>query len=133
MILLDTHVLLWWQAGGERLSARAARAIADAEAVLVSPVTCWEVASLMVKGRIALDRDVYRWVADLLSGEHVSLAPLSAQAAVGAALLPSVSFPGDPADRLLYATARELVVPFVTKDGQIRDYARQAKDVRTLW
>lgn len=43
MILLVTHVLLWWQAGGERLSKRASRELAKAEIALVSPISCWEV------------------------------------------------------------------------------------------
>lgn len=133
MILLDTHALLWWQAGGRRLSQRAAREIARADAVLVSPISCWEVATLLVKGRIALDRDVYVWIRDLFAQERLDVASLSPQAAVGAALLSQEGFPGDPADRFLYATARELVVPLVTKDSAIRQYARTAKDVRTIW
>lgn len=133
MILLDTHVLLWWQAGGRRLSQRAAREITKADTILISPISCWEVATLLVKGRIALDRDVYAWIRDLLAQERLEPAPLSPQAAVGAALLGQAGFPGDPADRFLYATARELVVPLVTKDSAIRQYARTTKDVRTIW
>lgn len=133
MILLDTHALLWWQAGGARLSARAAREIARAAAILVSPVSCWEVAVLLVKGRISLDRDVYVWVRDLFREDRVEPAPLSPQAAVGAGLLATEDFPGDPADRFLYATARDLAVPFVTKDNGIRSYARRMRDVRAVW
>lgn len=70
MTLLDTHVLLWWQADGHRLSPTAARAIARAEAVLVSPISCWEVATLTTKGRVRLDRDVYAWVRDLFAEEE---------------------------------------------------------------
>ncbi len=61
-ILLDTHVLLWWQAGGERLSASADRAIREADQVLVSPLSCWEATTLHRQGRIALDRDPLAWV-----------------------------------------------------------------------
>lgn len=133
MILLDTHVILWWQAGGERLSARAARAIASADTVLVSPVSGWEVTMLATKGRISLDRDPYHWVRDLLAEDRVELAPLSAQASVGTALLTQSGFQGDPADGLLYCTARERVVPLVTKDTAIRTHARSAGDLRTIW
>ena len=133
MILLDTHVLLWWQAGGERLSVRAAREIARADTVLVSPISCWEVTMLLAKGRIVLDRDVHAWVSDLFAAENIEPAELSPQAAVGAGLLASAGFPGDPADRFLYATARDLLVPLVTKDGGIRGYARRTGDVRTVW
>lgn len=132
-VLLDTHVVLWWQAGGRRLSQRAAREIARADVLFVSPMSCWEIAALFVKGRIALDRDIYAWTRDLLDQERVEPAPVSPQTAVGAGLLSQAGFHGDPADRFLYATARELAVPLVTKDSSIRDYAKTAKDVRVVW
>ena len=130
MVLLDTHVLLWWFADEGRLSRRAAREIAKAGTVLVSAVSFWEIATLLRKGRITLDRDVYVWIADLLREDHIAMAPLSAQAALDAGLLPD--FPGDPADRLLYATAQELIVPMVTKDIKIRSYAAHAT-VTAIW
>ncbi len=130
MVLLDTHVLLWWFADEGRLSRRAAREIAKAGTVLVSAVSFWEIATLLRKGRIALDSDVYVWIADLLREDHIAMAPLSAQAALDAGLLPD--FPGDPADRLLYATAQELIVPMVTKDIKIRSYAAHAT-VTAIW
>jgi PIN domain nuclease of toxin-antitoxin system len=133
MILLDTHVLLWWQAGGERLSTAAARAIARADAVLVSPISCWEVATLLSSGRIGLDREVFTWARDLFASDEVQLAPLTPQVAVAAAQLGEVGFHGDPADRFLYATALEHSVPLVTKDDSIRSYAGKAGDLRTIW
>ena len=132
-VLLDTHVVLWWQAGGERLSRNAAREIARADGVLVSPVTCWEITVLHARGRVALDRDLYLWVRDLLGQERVEVAPLSPQGAIAAGLLGQSGFHADPADRFLYATASELAVPFVTKDAAIREHARAARDVRTVW
>ena len=132
MILLDTHTLLWWQAGGDRLSARAAREIARADAVLVSPVSCWEVATLLRKGRIRLDRRLHEWIRDLFDGEQVQVAPLSPEAGATAGDL-GEEFPGDPADRLLWSTASDLLVPLVTKDHAIRSYAVRAGDVRVLW
>ncbi len=132
-VLLDTHAIVWWQADGQRLSARATREIARAEGILVSPISCWEIATLVARDRIALDRDVYSWTRDLLDQDRVQLAALTPQAAVGAALLGQQGFHGDPADRFLYATARDLVVPLVTKDATIRDYARDARDIRTIW
>lgn len=88
---------------------------------------------LLAKGRIALDRDVHAWVSDLFAGEGVEPAELSPQAAVGAGVLASAGFPGDPADRFLYATARDLLVPLVTKDAGIRAFARKTGDVRAVW
>lgn len=134
-VLLDTHALLWWQAEPEvkRLSARARRAIADASVVLVSPISCWETTMLLLKGRIALDRDVYQWVRDLLAQDHLAEAPLTPQTAIAGGLLAEEGFHGDPADCLLYATARALRVPFVSKDRVMRDYARENRDVTVVW
>lgn len=132
MILLDTHVILWWQAGGDRLSARAAREIARADTVLVSPVSCWEIATLTRKGRIGLDRELHAWIRDLLGAEQVQVAALTSEAAATAGLLGD-PFPGDPADRLLWATASDLLVPLLTKDEAIRAYAAEAGGVRVIW
>ena len=91
------------------------------------------VATLLTKGRIALDREVQVWVRDLLGSDGVELAPLSPQVAVAAALLGAAGFHGDTADRFLYATALEHSVPLVTKDDIIRAYAEKVGDVRTVW
>lgn len=133
MILLDTHVVLWWQAGGTRLSQRARREIERADRVLVSPVSFWEVSVLVEKRRVELDRNAFVWADDLLAADRVELAPLTHTAAVAAGQLPAAGFRGDPADSLLYATARELAVPLVTKDRAIRGHARDAGDVKTMW
>lgn len=130
-ILLDTHVVLWWKAGGQRLSRRAKAAIAEAPKVLMSPLSCWEIGMLVAKERVALDRPVGGWVADLLADERFELAPLSPAAAVAAGL---VDFHGDPVDRMLVATATELRVPLVTKDRKIADYAKASGGrLSVLW
>ncbi len=130
-VLLDTHALVWWQAGGDRLSAPARRMI-DGEALLVSPLSCWEVATLARLGRIALDREAGLWVRDLYQDDRISVAPLTPESAAWAGSL-GEAFPGDPIDRLLYATARDLRVPFLTKDERLHAYAADAGDVRTVW
>jgi PIN domain nuclease of toxin-antitoxin system len=133
VILLDTHVILWWQAGGQRLSAAARRAIAAAPRILVSPVSCWEITLLAEKGRVELDRDPFVWVQEFLATDHVAIADLTPTAAVAAAKLPAAGFHGDPADAFLYATARERDVPLVTKDEGLRGYARTVRDLRVIW
>jgi PIN domain nuclease of toxin-antitoxin system len=133
VILLDTHVLLWWQADGHRLSTAARPAIDSADSILVSPISCWEVGLLASKGRIELDRDAMVWVQDFLETDRVALAELTATAAVAASRLASDGFPGDPADGFLYATARERDVPLVTKDPRLRGHARERRDLRVIW
>ncbi len=129
-VLLDTHVLLWWKAGGSRLSKGATHELARADTVLLSPVSFWEVSTLVERNRIALDRPLFVWIRDLQEDERVEIAPVSAQAAAEAGLLSGLGFDGDPADQMLYATATEFVVPLVSRDSRIRDFAWATKDVR---
>jgi PIN domain nuclease of toxin-antitoxin system len=131
-LLLDTHALVWWQAGGDRLSPAAQRAIEAADTVLVSPLTLWEVATLQRRGRLQLDRDPLDWARDLLRTPGIDEAPLTAAAATWAGTLDD-RFWGDPIDRLLYATARDLRVPLVTKDERLHAYAATAGDVDIIW
>ena len=131
-VLLDTHALIWWHAGGDRLSATARRAIEGADAILVSPLTCWETATLHRLGRVVLDRDPLVWVGDLLREDRIIVAPVSPEAATWAGLLVD-AFPGDSIDRLLYATARDRRVPLVSKDERLHEYAAAVRDVDVIW
>ncbi len=116
-VLVDTHVLHWWTAEPERLSLPAARAIAAADEVGVSDITWWELAQLEARSRVIVPASVSAWLAGLAS--VVRTVPISPAVAVVAARLPT-TFPGDPADRLIYATAIEHGWRLVTKDAQMR-------------
>lgn len=131
-VLLDTHAVLWWQAGGRRLSRGATRAIDRAVSVLVSPLSCWEIATLHRLGRIALDRDPSSWVQDLMADDRIAPAALTPEAAAWAGSLDG-RFSGDPIDRLLYATAHDHRVPFISKDEAIRSFARGAGNLEVIW
>jgi PIN domain nuclease of toxin-antitoxin system len=133
VILLDTHVILWWQAIDDRLSARARREIERAERILISPISLWEIGLLVDKGRVRLDRDVFVWAQDFLAGDRIELAELTPTAAVAAGLLPGLGFAGDPADAMLYATARERGGPLISKDTRIRTFAAARRDLRAIW
>jgi PIN domain nuclease of toxin-antitoxin system len=139
VILLDTHVLIWWANGDRlRLSATALAAIdgaienadqpGDSPGLLVSAISCWEVAMLVNRGRLALSLDVERWLALLASHPAVRLLPLDPAVAVAATRLPE-PFHADPADRFLVAQARELGIPLLSADNKIRSYGA----VRSLW
>lgn len=97
------------------------------------PISLWEVAVLVRKGRVSLDRDPHVWARDLFDDDRLDVAPLSPTAAISAGLLPDDGFDGDPADCMVYATARELGATLVTKDRRMHDYARAAKGVRVVW
>lgn len=129
-VLLDTHALLWWQEGSERLGHRAVEAIDTAARVLVSPISCWEVAMLVAKERVALDRSVVRWVDELESGT-VAISELTPRIAAAAGSL--VDLHGDPADRLIYATAAVDGLAIVTRDRRMADHAAAHGDVRVVW
>jgi PIN domain nuclease of toxin-antitoxin system len=129
-ILLDTHVLLWWKADRRRLSPTARRHIEQAAELLISPLTFWEVAMLVEKQRIALDRPTTAWTNDVLADQRVSLAQVTPEIAVAAAELSP--FPGDPVDRILTATAIEHSLPMLTKDAGIRTHAR-GRSLRVVW
>ena len=132
MILLDTHVLIWWASGDlQRLSPQARTAIeaeieratqpGQAPGLLVSAISCWEVAMLVQRGRLALSLEVERWLAVMASIPAVRLLPLEPAVAVAATRLPE-PFHADPVDRFLVAQAQELAVPLLSADRKIRDY-----------
>jgi len=131
--LLDTHVLLWWLSGGSRLSPAATAAIDSAQRLLVSPISCWEIAMLARAGRIKLDRPIASWIARVFDDQRSGVAALSPEAAGWAGALDDDRFPGDPADRLIYATAHEHRIPLISKDERLRAFAQVAGDVHVVW
>jgi PIN domain nuclease of toxin-antitoxin system len=128
MIVLDTHAWIWWATSSARLSAAARRAIDEASLVGVSAISAWEVAMLVQHRRLELDRPLLTWVKQALALPRVTFLELTAERAVAAA---TVTEPkdGDPADRMIVATAMSLRAPIVTKDRAIR----RCGAVRTIW
>jgi Uncharacterized protein conserved in bacteria len=125
-VLLDTHVWVWLVGGGEKLSSQATaaiRAAAKEGSVLVSAISVWEVAMLEKKGRLKFDRDCLEWVHAALSLPGLTLSPLSPEITVASTRLPG-DFGGDPADRILAATARLVGARLVTRDRQILRYGK---------
>ena len=122
MIILDTHAWIWFVSDPARLGRKAARAVRSARALGVAAISCWEVATLVEKGRIRLDRSPLDWIEGALALPRIELFPLTPAVAVRAAQL-GPTFPGDPADRLIAATALVQSAPLVTKDERLRDAA----------
>lgn len=120
MIVLDTHAWLWWRNESVHLSARAKRAIAKADRIGVCAISCWEFAMLVAKGRISVDRPPLDWLRQALAVPSVELLPLTPAVAVKSMQLEG--FHGDPADRLIVATALLEGVSLVTVDDRIRGY-----------
>lgn len=128
MIVLDTHAWLWHAVARERLSGPAREAIDLAERLLVSTVSCFEVATLDRRERIALDRPARAWIRQALSRETTDQVDVDVEIAAHAGALPD-PFPGDPADRLIYATSVVRGVRLVTADRAIREF----DPARTVW
>jgi PIN domain nuclease of toxin-antitoxin system len=128
MVLLDTCAIIW-MVQEQPMGSAALSAIRRAAAVgslLVSPVSAWEVGLLATRRRqpLTFRPTPVMWMERLLARPGIRPAPLLHLVAVSAASLPG-ELHGDPADRLLIATARELGVPLVTRDRRILDYASQ--------
>jgi len=132
MIMLDTHVLLWWLSGSDLLSVSAAKAIrktlAQDSEVIVSAISTWEVSMLIDKGRLVLSMDVESWFDEAAQIDGVRFVPVDNEISIKSTLLPG-NFHKDPADRIIVATARKLAVPLVTADEKIRNY----EHVKTIW
>lgn len=129
MIVLDTHAWVWLVDDPDRLSAVARRAVEDATSVAISPLSCFEVALLSARGRIRLVEQPRRWIVGALAAARAVELPVDGAVAVRAALLPRDEFPGDPVDRLIYATAQEAGARLVTADRRLRGYDPRA----TVW
>lgn len=127
-ILLDTHVVHWWSAEPKRVSSAARKALEEADELVVAAISWYELAWLAKHGRIAVNIPIRSWLQGLAAQlRTIGVTPASADTA---AALPA-SFPGDPADRLIYATAIEYGFGLVTKDRAIRDHDRPRS--LTIW
>ncbi|MGH9204592.1 MAG: type II toxin-antitoxin system VapC family toxin [Vicinamibacterales bacterium] len=121
-VILDTHVWLWWLLGQPDLPARERSAldtIALGEAPLLPAICLWEAQMLHAKGRLTLTLPFDRWLMEAAQSAVVRIAPLDVQVVLAIDDLPS-SFHGDPADRIIVATARALTLPLATHDRRIR-------------
>jgi PIN domain nuclease of toxin-antitoxin system len=117
--LLDTHVVHWWSSEPKRVSQPARQALKTADELLIAAVSWYELAWLARHGRIALDIPIRSWLEDLSAQVRtIGLSPAIAETAIA---LPD-SFPGDPADRQIYATAIEHGANLVTKDRAITEH-----------
>jgi PIN domain nuclease of toxin-antitoxin system len=127
-LLIDTHYWIWLQFGiRERLTAQNLDIIRKAAAqdhLLLCVFSIWELGMLESKGRVHLHTNCAQWVEEALAMPGLSLAPFTPAIALESSRLPG-SFHGDPADRIIVATARVLGARLLTSDRNIRAYGRQ--------
>lgn len=123
MIILDTHIWIWWSQEDSQLSAYQRDEIEDAriDGVGVCTISLIEIARLVQKGRIILPKLIHEWFDIALAQQGVILISITPEIAIDAANLPG-SFHKDPADRIIVATARAYDCPLVTADKEILAY-----------
>jgi PIN domain nuclease of toxin-antitoxin system len=126
-LLLDTCAAIWL-AGEEPVARETADAIQSARAasqpIYVSPITAWEMGLLVSRGRMNMQMAPDRWFAHLMEAPGLLLADMPPSVLIASSFLPG-ALHGDPADRILAATAREFGYRLVTRDRPLLDYAEQ--------
>lgn len=127
-VVLDSHAVHWWSAEPDRISRPARKAITEADELVIADISWFELAWLARHERIVLTVPIAAWLGRLAT--LVRTVPVTPAIASTAVNLPS-SFPGDPADRLIYATAIDRGWPLITKDRRLRDH-RHPHQV-TVW
>jgi len=121
VIVLDTHVWVWWVHGDSHLPPEYHAILESQESLGVSIISCWEVAKLTQYGRLTLPCPVSEWLNQALSYSRVTLLDLTPAIAVESTMLPG-AFNRDPADQIIVATARLLDCPIITSDQKILAY-----------
>jgi PIN domain nuclease of toxin-antitoxin system len=131
-IVLDTHV---WKIilGGDHVGRRALARIDEAASIgslYIAAITVWEIATLVREGTFRVNAPTMGWITTAIHSSRVIVCPLDPAIAVDAAELSG--FLGDPADRMIVATARHLGALLITRDAKILAYAAQTKNVLVL-
>lgn len=123
MIVLDTHIWVWWIHDAPELppNYRAGVERHEGTGLGVSVISCWEIAKLVELGRLVLPLPVEVWLRQALAEPGIRLLPLTPAIAVESTRLPP-PFHRDPTDQIIVATARAYSCSLVTVDGRIRAY-----------
>ena len=121
-VVLDTHVWIWWLTAGSPLPPKERDALdraAENRELYVSAISLWEAQVLHARKRIELPIPFADWLSHAADHRMLTLLPLDVDVVLAVDSLPA-SFHGDPADRLIVATARAHAMPLATHDAAIR-------------
>lgn len=131
MILLDTHVLIWAAIEPKRLSRPAESALRRGRrsgGLAIASISLWEIASLFARRRIETYGTIEASMNQVLETVGVVVKPMTQEIAILATQFPE-SYPRDPADRLIGATARAEGLSLITQDAKIRT----SPLLKTIW
>jgi len=122
MIVIDTHIWVWWVQNDTRLTAKYQQWLRENESdgIGVSIVSCWEVAKLVEKGRLILPLPINEWLEAALAYPGVRLLDLTLPIVIDSTQL--AGFHSDPFDQMIVATARFYDSPLLTADAKILNY-----------
>lgn len=121
-VLLDTHVWVWWLTPGSPLTPKeraALDAAAERRETFLSAISLWEAQVLHAKRRLVLSVPFADWIVRAADERIVRVLPMDLAVVLELDRLPA-SFHGDPADRMIVATARSLRLTLATRDRGIR-------------
>ena len=124
MILMDTHIWVWWVHNDDRLtdSVREHIKAHEDEGLGVSVLSCWEVAKLVELKKLTLPCSLDEWMDTALAYPGIQLIELTPEIAIESTQLPG-EFHRDPADQIIVATARSYDCPLLTVDEKILNYS----------
>lgn len=129
MIVLDTHVWLFWINDSlEELSMKAQKVIQSEKTIGISVISCWEIAMLVAKKRIKMSMDVQSWIDQALKYPGIKLLDLTPEIAVLSTRLPG-DFHGDPADRFIAAICMDQKSCLISKDQRIKTWGY----IKVIW
>lgn len=132
MVLLDTHIWLWWLLGDGPLTPGECDrldTLAEESAIALSWVSIWETEMLEKKGRIKLQPDIGTWISRATDRSFCTVLPVDLELVLAQRTLPD-SFHGDPADRLIVTTAIMAGIPLASHDSRILS---TEADGLTIW
>lgn len=120
MILLDTHVFIWFVNGDDKLSEKYLKILREDKSLHLSVISCWEISLLLKKDRIELKYPFDEWIQNALKATNVNLINLDMDIVLTYHNI--FNFHSDPADMLISATSICKNIPLLTFDKKLIEY-----------
>lgn len=132
-ILIDTHIWIWLISGDTSIKqnvVKVLRETANNGMLYLASISLWEICMLETKGRLILDQPIQKWLTSAIEKSKINILDISPEITIESTNLPG-SFHGDPADRIIVATARINNLVLTTRDNKIIEYSEN-KYIHTI-